>query len=95
MSSECGSCGCGAGGCGGGQARVPEFDVRLVDPLIRQSAVFGVLIGLTPGAGATVITDESPDLVRTLLEGQFAGQYRIEGGRVEEQEWRTTFTRTA
>ena len=93
MSAGCGGCGCGSGGCGDGRARVPEFDAGPVDPLIRQSAVFGVLIGLTPGAGATVITEESPDLVRTLIEGQFAGQYRIEGGQVEEQEWRTTFTR--
>ncbi len=93
MSDGCGSCGCGAGGCGGGSSRVPEFDARPVDPLIRQSAVFGVLIGLPPGAAATVVTAESPDLVRTLIEGQFAGQYQIDGGQVEEQEWRTTFTR--
>lgn len=93
--SGCGGCGCGAGGCGDGPARVPEFDARPVDPLIRQSAVFGVLIGLPAGSGATVITDESPELVRTLIEGQFVGQYRIEGGRVEDQEWRTTFTRIA
>lgn len=93
MSDGCGSCGCGAGGCGGAPSRVPEFDARGVDPMIRQSAVFGVLIGLTPGAGATVVTADSPDLVRTLIEGQFAGQYRVEGGQVDEQEWRTTFTR--
>lgn len=93
MSDGCGSCGCGAGGCGGGSSRIPEFDARVVDPLIRQSAVFGVLIGLTPGAGATVVMREAPDLVRTLIEGQFAGQYRIEADQVDEQEWRTTFTR--
>ena len=67
--------------------------IDVVDPLIRQSAVFGVLIGLTPGAGATVVMGEAPDLVRTLIEGQFAGQYRIEADQVDEQEWRTTFTR--
>lgn len=93
MSSDCGGCGCGAGGCGSGPRRVPELDARVIDPTIRQAAVFGVLIGLTPGGGATIVTDEAPDLVRTLIEGQFAGQYVVEGGRVGDDEWRTTFTR--
>lgn len=93
MSAECGSCGCGAGGCGSGPRRIPELDARAIDPAIRQAAVFGVLIGLAPGGGATIVTDESPDLVRTLIEGQFAGQYVVEGGQVEDDEWRTTFTR--
>lgn len=91
----CGSCGCGAGGCGSGQARVPELDARGIDQQIRQSAIFGVLIGLAPGSGATVITEASPELVMTLIQGQFAGQYAVEGGQVDEQEWRTTFTRVA
>ena len=96
LSAECGGCGCGAGGCGSGARRVPELDARTIDPQIRQAAIFGVLIGLTPGGGATIITDESPDLVRTLIEGQFGGQYLVEAGSSEsDDEWRTTFTRVA
>lgn len=94
-SSGCGSCACGAGGCGGGTARVPALDARPIDPAIRQSAVFGVLIGLPPGAAAEIVTDSSPDLVLTLIEGQFSGQYSVTGGQVGDEEWRTTFTRVA
>jgi len=87
-----GGCGCGAGGCGG-NARVPELDARPIDPQIRQAAIFGVLIGLPPGSAATVLTDESPELVMTLIEGQFAGQYDIACEQQGEDLWRTTFTR--
>ena len=90
-SAGCGRCACGEGGCGG--ARTPELDARVIDPAIRQSAIFGVLIGLPPAASAVVVTEASPDLVLTLIEGQFAGQYAVEGGQVDEQEWRTKFTR--
>lgn len=90
----CGSCGCGAGGCGS-NARVPELDARTIDPQIRQSAVFGVLIGLPPGGGATVVTDAAPELVLTLIEAQFAGQYTVESAQLAPDEWRTTFTRVA
>ncbi len=95
MSDDCGACGCGAGGCGSGPRRIPELDARVIDPTIRQAAIFGVLIGLTPGGGATIVTDEAPDLVRTLIEGQFAGQYAVDGGQVGDDEWRTTFTRVS
>lgn len=90
----CGTCACGAGGCGG-SAPAPVLDARIIDPLIRQGAVFGVLIGLPAGGSAEIVTDESPDLVLTLIEGQFAGQYAVSGGRVADDEWRTTFERTA
>lgn len=90
----CGTCACGAGGCGGA-APTPVLDARVIDPLIRQGAVFGVLIGLPAGGSAQIVTDESPDLVLTLIEGQFAGQYAVSGGRVSDDEWRTTFERTA
>lgn len=93
--SGCGGCGCGAGGCGSGPRRIPELDARQIDAQIRQAAVFGVLIGLAPGSGATIVTDESPDLVLTLIQGQFAGQYAIEADQVADNEWRTTFTRVA
>ena len=88
----CGSCGCGAGGCGSG-ARVPELDARVIDPAIRQAAIFGVLIGLPPGSGATIVTDAAPDLVLSLIEGQFSGQYAVETAHPAPEEWRTTFTR--
>ncbi|GAB98250.1 uncharacterized protein (DUF2249 family) [Kineosphaera limosa] len=74
---------------------MPELDARAIDPQIRQAAVFGVLIGLPPGNAATIVTDESPDLVLSLIGGQFAGQYAIEADRPADDEWRTTFTRLA
>lgn len=87
-----GGCACGSGGCGQG-ARTPELDARVIDPAIRQAAVFGVLIGQPPGGRVVIVTDSRPDLVLTLLEGQFAGQYDIEVAEAGEGEWRSTFVR--
>lgn len=87
-----GGCACGAGGCGSG-GPVPELDARAIDPAIRQAAIFGVLIGQPPAGRVVIVTDGRPDLVLTLLEGQFAGQYEAAIEEVSDEEWRTTFTR--
>ena len=50
----------GGGGCGGhGATEPPILDARVIDPLIRQSAIFGVLVGLPPTGKVTIVTDLS------------------------------------
>lgn len=91
-----GACGCGesGGGCGaGGGGRVPELDARPIDPAIRQAAIFGVLVGLVPGASALIVTDERPELALMLVEQQFPGQYEASPEEAAQGLWRTKFAR--
>ncbi|WP_168582543.1 DUF2249 domain-containing protein [Gephyromycinifex aptenodytis] len=90
--------GCGGGGCGGmcgGGSYVPTLDARAIDPTIRQSAIFGVLMGL-PAAGSVKIigvTDPSP--IAELLESRLPGEYSVAVQEVAELEWHATFSRSA
>lgn len=97
MSDACGTGqgGCGNGGCGGGcgGAYVPELDARALDPMIRQSAVFGVLMGLPPAGSVLVVTNTDPSSIATLLEERLPGQYSADVDAVSEDEYRVVFSR--
>jgi uncharacterized protein (DUF2249 family) len=86
--------GCGGGGsCGGHEVQIPELDARTIDPLIRQSAIFGVLMGLPPGAAVTIVAPTDPAPIVGLLEERLPGEYGVSAGQGGSQEWRVTFIR--
>ncbi|MDO5628334.1 MAG: DUF2249 domain-containing protein [Mobilicoccus sp.] len=100
MSSVCGTqkeSGCGSGGCGGacGGPYVPELDARALDPMIRQSALFGVLMGLAPAGSVRVVVNTDPSGIATLLEERLPGQYSVEVDEVSDDEYRVVFSRLA
>lgn len=87
-----GGCG-GNGGCGGHSSLVPELDARLIDPVIRQSAIFGVLVGLRPAQAVTVLTDQDPTPVVEFLHERLPGEYEVAIDPVAEDAYRATFAR--
>lgn len=103
MSDLCGSTGadaatgtgCGGGGCGGacGTAYVPELDARQLDPIIRQSAVFGVLMGLAPGRAVRVVVNTDPAGIAELLADRLPGEYAVDVDTISDDEYRALFTR--
>lgn len=96
--SSNGSSGCGGGGCGGtcgGGTYVPSLDARAIDPIIRQSAIFGVLMGLPPEGSVKIIGVTDPSPIAELLESRLPGEYSIEVAEVDELEWHATFSRSA
>ena len=96
MSDGCGSHdGGGCGGCGGacGGPYIPELDARELDPVIRQSAIFGVLIGLPPQGLVRLIVNSDPSGIAELLEERLPGQYTADVDTVSDDEYRVLFTR--
>lgn len=89
-----GGCGSG-GGCGGHDVAIPELDARTIDPLIRQSAIFGVLVGLPPQGAVTIVAPNDPGPIVALLEERLPGEYGVSTAQGGEQEWRVTFVRRA
>ncbi|GAB78614.1 Uncharacterized conserved protein, DUF2249 family [Austwickia chelonae] len=87
-----GGCGSG-GGCGGHLTYVPELDARTLDPMIRQSAIFGVLVGLPPEEAVTVVTDQDPAPIAELLEERLPGEYTVTTETTEDDSYRVTFAR--
>ena len=51
------------------------LDARLIDPVIRQSAIFGVLVGLPPAGTVTIVTHENPAPIADLLHERLPGEY--------------------
>lgn len=98
-SADAGCGGHGGGGCGGcgcgGHGRTPELDARTIDPAIRQSAIFGVLMGLPPQGSVTIVAPHDPSPLAQLLSERLPGEYGVEVDRVADDEWRATFSRTA
>lgn len=96
MSDGCGSHdGGGCGGCGGacGGPYVPELDARTLDPMIRQSAIFGVLMGLPAQGVVRVVVNSDPSGIADLLEERLPGQYTADVDTVSEDEYRVLFAR--
>ncbi|GMA41293.1 DUF2249 domain-containing protein [Mobilicoccus caccae] len=99
MSGACGTGeqggGCGGGGCGGGCGGpyVPELDARELDPMIRQSAIFGVLMGLPSEGSVRVVVNTDPSGIAQLLEQRLPGEYSAEVDEVSEDEYRVLFAR--
>lgn len=89
-----GGCG-GDSGCGGHETVIPELDARTIHPLIRQSAIFGVLVGLPPQAAVTIVAPSDPGPIVTLLEERLPGEYAVTTAQGGEDEWRVTFIRRA
>lgn len=99
MAGACGterSGGCGSGACGGvcGGPYVPELDARELDPVIRQSAIFGVLMGLPPQSSVRVVVNSDPSGIAELLEERLPGEYSSEVDAVSADEYRVVFVRT-
>lgn len=94
--SGTGTCG-GHGSCGGsagcGTVHVPVLDARTIDPAIRQSAIFGVLIGLPPGGAVTIVSDQDPQPIAALMQERLPGAFEIDADRAGEAEWRVGFSR--
>lgn len=98
MAGACGSeqaGGCGSGACGGicGGPYVPELDARALDPVIRQSAIFGVLMGLPPQGSVRVVVNSDPAGIAQLLEERLPGEYSSEVDAVSDDEYRVLFAR--
>lgn len=87
-----GSCG-GDQGCGGHATLIPELDARTIHHRIRQSAIFGVLVGLAPGDGATIVAPHDPGPLVELMEQRLPGEYDVEVTCQNSDEWRVTFHR--
>lgn len=84
----------GCGGCGcGGHGGVPELDARIIDPTIRQSAIFGVLMGLPPQGRVRIVAPHDPSPIADLLAERLPGEYGVEVDQVGADEWRATFSR--
>lgn len=100
---RCGNCDGAGGGCGGtgGHAHAgygassytPELDARTIDPVIRQSAIFGVLVGMPPGGSVTVISPQNPQPIVELLHDRLPNEYAVDLSQCAEDEWRVTFAR--
>lgn len=89
-----GGCG-GNSGCGSHEAVIPELDARTIHPMIRQSAIFGVLVGLPPQAAVTIVAPNDPGPIVALLEERLPGEYAVTTAQGGAQEWRVTFIRRA
>lgn len=90
--------GCGGGGCGGmcgGGTYVPELDARVIDPVIRQSAIFGVLMGLPPAGSVKIVAVSDPTPIAELLASRLPGEYEVQVDEIDEHEWHATFSRSA
>lgn len=84
----------GGGGCGGhAPAHTPTLDARLIDPVIRQSAIFGVLVGLPPAAAVTIVTQENPAPIAELLHERLPGEYQVSTEPSDDDSFRVTFSR--
>ena len=100
MSGHCGTDGAGegggCGGCGGacGGPYIPELDARELDPMIRQSAIFGVLMGLPPQGSVRVVVNTDPSGIASLLEERLPGEYAADIDAVSEDEYRVLFSRS-
>jgi uncharacterized protein (DUF2249 family) len=87
-----------AGGCGGNCAcnsapATPVLDARSIEPSIRQSAIFGVLVGMPPHASVVIVAPQDPAPIVDLLESRLPGEYSVAGEKVSDDEFRVTFTR--
>ncbi len=89
-----GGCG-GQSGCGSHEQTTPLFDARSIDPRIRQSAIFGVLMGLPPGEAVTVVTPGDPTPIADLLNERLPGQYEATAAELEDGIFLVTFERLA
>lgn len=87
-----GSCG-GHGSCGSHAPHTPVLDARLIDPVIRQSAIFGVLIGMPTGGAVTIVSDQDPTPISDLIRDRLPGSFEVTSERLGEQEWRVDFAR--
>lgn len=87
--------GCGSGAGCGHDLVIPELDARIIHPLIRQSAIFGVLVGLPPQAAVTIVAPNDPGPIVALLEERLPGEYAVSTTQGGQQEWRVTFVRRA
>ncbi len=89
--------GCGGsdgGGCGDHDTQTtPLLDARTLDPRIRQSAIFGVLMGLPPGEAVTVVTLGDPTPIAELLNERLPGQYEATAAEMEGDVFLVTFER--
>lgn len=84
----------GGGGCGGhGATYRPVLDARQIDPAIRQSAIFGVLVGLPPAGAVTIVTHENPAPIADLLEERLPGEYQVTTEPTDDEDYRVTFAR--
>lgn len=83
----------GGGGCHHAPAYTPVLDARTIDPLIRQSAIFGVLVGLPPHAAVTVITEQDPAPIADLLHERLPGEYEVATEPTDDAAFTVTFAR--
>ncbi|MEP7161509.1 MAG: DUF2249 domain-containing protein [Dermatophilaceae bacterium] len=92
-----GGCGGGdeGGGCDHGTQTTPLLDARTLDSRIRQSAIFGVLMGLPPGEAVTVVTPGDPTPIAELLNERLPGQYEATAAEMEGDIFLVTFERLA
>lgn len=63
--------------------------------MIRQSAIFGVLVGLAPQAAVTIVAPNDPGAIVALLEERLPGEYAVTTSQGCADEWRVTFIRRA
>lgn len=87
-----GGCG-GACGCGGHSARTPVLDARTIDPQIRQSAIFGVLVGMPPRGSVVVVSDVDPAPIAQLLQDRLPGEYAVDAEVLDDGSHVVTFRR--
>lgn len=88
-----GGCG-GQHGCGGHtHTHTPTLDARLIDPVIRQSAIFGVLVGLPPASSVTIVTLENPAPIADLLHERLPGEYQVSTETSPDDSYWVTFAR--
>ena len=83
----------GGGSCGHAPAGPPTLDARLIDPVIRQSAIFGVLVGLPPAGTVTIVTHENPAPIADLLHERLPGEYEVTTEASDDAAYRVTFAR--
>lgn len=83
----------GGGGCGHAPTYTPTLDARQIDPMIRQSAIFGVLVGLPPAGSVTVVTQENPAPIADLLHERLPGEYQVSTDPTDDDAYRVTFAR--
>lgn len=83
----------GGGSCGHAATGTPMLDARTIDPVIRQSAIFGVLVGLPPAGSVTIVTHEDPAPIADLLHERLPGEYQVSTETSDDDAYRVTFAR--